>query len=107
MGDFETVMKMTMELLGVILLAGACFGVATAIRTGWKRGSAISGPGGDTRNQLADLQTRIDELERRALTSGETNAQYDRIAELEERVDFAERLLAKGDVVRERLPEAR
>lgn len=42
-----------------------------------------------------DLEARVAELEQRALTTGETEAQFLRLAELEERIDFAERLLAQ------------
>ena len=41
------------------------------------------------------LEARVAELEQRALTTGETEAQFARLAELEERIDFAERLLAQ------------
>lgn len=42
-----------------------------------------------------ELEARITDLEQRALTTGETEAQPHRLAELEERIDFAERLLAQ------------
>jgi hypothetical protein len=42
-----------------------------------------------------ELEARIADLEQRALTTGETEAQLTRLAELEERIDFAERLLAQ------------
>lgn len=42
-----------------------------------------------------ELEARITDLEQRALTTGETEAQLHRLAELEERIDFAERLLAQ------------
>ena len=45
-------------------------------------------------DQLTELHRRIDALEHRGLTSGEVEAQYDRLAEVEERLDFAERMLA-------------
>ena len=41
------------------------------------------------------LEARVAELEQRALTTGETEAQFARLAELEERIDFAEQLLAQ------------
>ena len=42
-----------------------------------------------------DLEARVAVLEQRGLTTGEVEAQYARFAELEERLDFAERLLAQ------------
>lgn len=42
-----------------------------------------------------ELEARVADLEQRALTTGETEAQFARLAELEERIDFAERLLAQ------------
>ena len=41
------------------------------------------------------LEARVAELEQRALTTGEADAHFARLAELEERIDFAERLLAQ------------
>lgn len=47
------------------------------------------------------LEARIADLEQRAMTTGETEASFARIAELEERLDFAERLLAQRSEPRE------
>jgi hypothetical protein len=41
------------------------------------------------------LESRLAALEERGSVSGEVEAQYGRIAELEERLDFAERMLAE------------
>lgn len=41
------------------------------------------------------LESRLAAVEDRALTSGEVDNQFIRLAELEERVDFAERLLTQ------------
>lgn len=43
----------------------------------------------------ADLEARIEALEATRPITGETDAVYHRMAELEERLDFAERLLAQ------------
>jgi hypothetical protein len=43
---------------------------------------------------LSELEERVAALEGRALTSGEVEAQYTRLVEVEERLDFAERMLA-------------
>jgi hypothetical protein len=57
--------------------------------------SMLEGSGGD---QLAmrvqELEQRLAESEHRAMTSGEVDQAYARLAELEERLDFTERLLA-------------
>ncbi len=51
---------------------------------------------GDER--MLALETRLEELEHRGMTSGEVEVQFARLAEVEERLDFAERLLTKNDV---------
>lgn len=53
----------------------------------------IEGRVGDER--LALLEQRLADLEQRGLTSGEVEAQFVRLADVEERLDFAERMLAK------------
>lgn len=54
------------------------------------------GPG-SRRRMSADLERRLAELEegQRQLSAGDTSALEQRIGELEERLDFAERMLAK------------
>lgn len=44
----------------------------------------------------ADLEARLQALESRSPVTGETDAVYHRLVELEERVEFAERLLAQA-----------
>lgn len=44
----------------------------------------------------AGLESRVDLLEAGRPVTGETDLVYQRMAELEERLDFAERLLAQG-----------
>jgi hypothetical protein len=53
----------------------------------------IAGKGADER--VVALEQRLMALEDRGLTSGEVETQYARIAELEERLDFTERMLAE------------
>lgn len=50
---------------------------------------------GDER--MLALEERLAEMEHRGLTSGEVEAQLTRLAEVEERIDFAERLLTKNE----------
>ena len=53
----------------------------------------------------AELQGRIEALEARSPITGETDLVHQRVVELEERLDFAERMLARqGEPAR--LPEA-
>jgi hypothetical protein len=52
----------------------------------------IAGKGGDPA-RLEELEHRLAELEVRALTSGEVEAQFSRFDELEGRLEFAERML--------------
>ena len=56
----------------------------------------IEGRHGAPDEHLAALDARIAAIEDRALTSGEVDNQFLRLAELEERLDFAERLLTQG-----------
>ena len=44
----------------------------------------------------ADIEARLTALEATRPVTGETDLVYQRMAELEERLDFAERLLAQG-----------
>ncbi len=50
--------------------------------------------GGD---RLQAVEDRLAALEQVALTSGEVEAQYARLHEVEERLDFAERLLTRAE----------
>ena len=56
-------------------------------------GRRIEARGANAR--IKELEERIAELEHRDMTSGEVLASDQRMAELEERLDFAERLLAQ------------
>jgi hypothetical protein len=52
-----------------------------------------------TEESLQAMESRLAVLEDRGSVSGEVEAQFVRIAELEERLDFAERMLAeRGEV---------
>lgn len=56
----------------------------------------IEGKGGAEDERTLALEARLEALEQRGMTSGEVEAQFTRLAEVEERLDFTERLLAKG-----------
>lgn len=61
--------------------------------------------GGEAR--IAELEARLERVEGRSPITGEVEAQYQRVAELEERLDFAERLLTQVDAGARHLPPAR
>jgi hypothetical protein len=46
--------------------------------------------------EVASLRARVEAIEQQAITSGEFDASEHRMYELEERVEFVERLLARG-----------
>jgi|CXWL01.1.fsa_nt_gi hypothetical protein len=50
---------------------------------------------GGNAERMAELESRIAHLEERGLTSGEVEAAYGRLAEMEERVEFTERMLTQ------------
>ena len=47
--------------------------------------------------RLSAIESRLHAIEDRALTSGEVDNQFLRLNELEERMDFAERVLTQGE----------
>ena len=74
--------------VGVINMA--VWGAMTPVLKAWAdriRGS-VAAP--------ADIEARLAALEATRPVTGETDLVYQRIAELEERLDFTERLLAQG-----------
>ncbi len=93
--DSEAVIRMLLESTGFVFILLAGLAALAAIRVIWKRGSEMHADSGELRSDLDALRARLDAIEQRGLTSGEVDAQYSRLAELEERVDFAERLLAQ------------
>ncbi len=56
----------------------------------------VEGRGGSDDEHVMALEARVADIENRALTSGEVDNEFLRLAELEERVDFAERLLTQA-----------
>ncbi|MEP6591438.1 MAG: hypothetical protein ABJC19_09670 [Gemmatimonadota bacterium] len=82
--------------LAALAGGGVTFGAALRGPLGRAIGKLIEG---EDDEQLAlrveELETRLAGMEQRNLTSGEVEAQYVRLAEVEERLDFAERLLTK------------
>lgn len=50
---------------------------------------------GASAQRIAELEARLADIEHRGLSSGEVEQAYARIAEVEERLEFTERLLAQ------------
>ncbi|MES2304113.1 MAG: hypothetical protein V4558_01325 [Gemmatimonadota bacterium] len=59
-----------------------------------RRIDAKTGPGDE---RVMALEARLADLETRGLTSGEVEAQFHRLAEVEERLDFAERMITRTE----------
>ncbi|MEO5798004.1 MAG: hypothetical protein ABIZ70_00670 [Gemmatimonadales bacterium] len=59
-----------------------------------RRIDAKTGPGDE---RVMALEARLADLEQRGLTSGEVEAQFHRLAEVEERLDFAERMITRTE----------
>ena len=55
--------------------------------------------GGPTAERLEQLEARLAAMEGRSPITGEVELQQERLAELEERLDFAERMLTQQDGV--------
>lgn len=68
------------------------FAVSPLIRAFSER---ISRRGGPSADRLEQLEARLASLEGRSPITGEVELQQERIAELEERLDFTERLLTQ------------
>lgn len=82
--DFETILKSIVATVAVVGMPIAGYAAVAATRAIWVKGE----PGKVTpelEGHVAALEARVAELE----------AERDRLAEVEERVDFAERLLVR------------
>ncbi len=73
----------------VVLFAPLIKALARRIEHGGRTDVAL-------RQEVADLRARLDEVDTRALTSGEVDVSDHRSYQLEERVEFVERLLSRG-----------
>ena len=91
--------------IAIILVAAGFAVLAMVDRVRRKQAEWLKLPqAGELTAEVDELRARVEDLERRGLASEEVEAQYARIGELEERLDFAERLLARQDVA-ERVKE--
>jgi cell shape-determining protein MreC len=99
--DYQKMYGILIFLAGIVMIAGvAGIGLYVMLdlirhnQAKWKKLRTV----GDSAAELEELRARVEDLERRGLVSGEVESQYARLAELEERLDFAERLLAQRNV---------
>ena len=82
-------------LFGILIAAGTCSYLAfTAVQVVRRR---LLGEGLPAVEEILELRNRIEELEEQG-TGGLDQDVLARVADLEERLDFAERLLAQGDL---------
>jgi hypothetical protein len=87
--EFLVVGLMGLSAMGYLMFQGP---VGKAI-AGMLEGRGSSDP--LTAQRLADLEARLADIEHRGLGSGEVEQAYARLAEVEERLEFTERLLAQ------------
>jgi Tfp pilus assembly protein PilO len=90
--DFESLLKVVVAVVILVAVPVAAYAAIMATRAIW--GRPQHPPAAELEDELEALRTRVGELE----------VQAGRVAELEERVDFAERLLSQRREA-ERLPE--
>lgn len=85
----------------LVLVAFAVVGGAVLIFWPLIRAIArrIEGGGGnkEIRAELKSLHSRLDSVEQDAITSGEVDASVQRLYDLEERLDFMERVISRSD----------
>ncbi len=87
--------------IAIGLMSMAFWGAMTPVLKAWADRIRGSVP------QPADIEARLDALEAGRPVTGETDLVYQRMAELEERLDFTERLLAQGREEANRIEGAR
>ena len=97
--DLQTAQNILIVAAGLVTIAlvGGALRLIIGRLLGHERSASTSVPAEDLSAELDALRARVEDLEQRGLVSGEVESQYARLAELEERVDFAERLLASPE----------
>ena len=82
--EFETLLKIIVGAVAIVGIPVAAYAAVVATRAIWVRG--------EPRPADPELKAQVDILEGRI---HELESERDRLAELEERLDFAERMLAR------------
>jgi hypothetical protein len=92
---WETLPPPVFLLIVVAVVAGAVFILAPLARALARRIEGGAAP--QLRSEVADLRARLEAIEQQALPTGEFAASDQRMYELEERVEFVERLMSRGN----------
>ena len=90
---WETLPPQVIVLIVFAMVAGAALILTPLARALARR---IEGSSRKVEGEVAELRARLEAMEQQAITSGEFEATDHRMYELEERVEFVERLLARG-----------
>jgi cell shape-determining protein MreC len=85
--DFETIFKVIVIAVAAVGIPVGAYAAFVASRAIWVK------PGPEGAGELRQVAEELESLKARL---GDVEAQQHRLAELEERVDFAERLLAQA-----------
>jgi hypothetical protein len=94
--EFETLIKIIVGLAAFVAIPVGAYAAITATRAIWIKG--------EPKPADPELKAQMETLEARVL---QLEAEHDRMLELEERVDFAERVLAKRPDSVGQLPDGR
>jgi Tfp pilus assembly protein PilO len=94
--EFETLMKLVIGFATLVAIPVGAYAAITATRAIWVKG--------EPKPADPELKAQVETLEARVL---QLEADQERMLELEERVDFAERVLAKRPDSVGQLPDGR
>ena len=94
--DFETLIKIVIGVTTLVAVPVGAYAAIAATRAIWVKGEPKPADP-EVKAHVEALEARVQQLE----------AEHDRVVELEERVDFAERILAQRPDSVGRLPEGR
>jgi Tfp pilus assembly protein PilO len=94
--EFETLMKLVIGFATLVAIPVGAYAAITATRAIWVKG--------EPKPADPELKAQVETLEARVV---QLEADHERMLELEERVDFAERVLAKRPDSVGQLPDGR
>ena len=94
--EFETLMKIVIGFTTLVAIPVGAYAAITATRAIWVKG--------EPKPADPELKAHVEALEARVL---QLEAEQERVVELEERLDFAERVLAKRPDSVGQLPDGR